>query len=138
MDSLGCGLLALTFPHCAARPGPVVPGAELAGRGARLPGTGVDLDPGQATSKSGCMIRRLDFNATWLAAEWGPPSDNLGAILAVTDYLCRSGGGAKFRVRDVLTAMIQAHEIQGVLALKNAFNRVGLDHVVLVKVASTA
>lgn len=144
MDSLGCGLLALTFPECVKRLGPIVAGAELPGRGARVPGTTFELDPVQAAFNIGCMIRWLDFNDTWLAAEWGHPSDNLGAILAVTDYLCRAGGGsggagaAKFRVRDVLTAMIQAHEIQGVLALKNAFNRVGLDHVVLVKVASTA
>jgi 2-methylcitrate dehydratase len=136
MDSLGCGLLALTFPDCARRLGPVVPGAEMAGRGARVPGTNFELDPIQAAFNIGCMIRWLDFNDTWLAAEWGHPSDNLGAILAVTDYLSRGGKG--FTVHDVLAAMIQAHEIQGVLALKNAFNRVGLDHVLLVKVASTA
>jgi 2-methylcitrate dehydratase len=142
MDSLGCGLLALEFPECVKRLGPIVEGAELPGRGARVPGTTFQLEPVHAAFNIGCMIRWLDFNDTWLAAEWGHPSDNLGAILALTDYLSRSGagnGGAKkFTVRDVLVAMIQAHEIQGVLALKNAFNRVGLDHVVLVKVASTA
>lgn len=137
MDSLGCGLLALTFPDCVRRLGPVVPGAEMLGRGARVPGTHFELDPVQAAFNIGCMIRWLDFNDTWLAAEWGHPSDNLGAILAVTDYLAQSGG-KQFTIRDVLAAMIQAHEIQGVLALKNAFNRVGLDHVLLVKIASAA
>jgi 2-methylcitrate dehydratase len=137
MDSLGCGLLALTFPECVKRLGPVVPGAELPGRGARVPGTAFELEPVHAAFNIGCMIRWLDFNDTWLAAEWGHPSDNLGAILAVTDYLGRTGG-RESTIRDVLAAMIRAHEIQGVLALKNAFNRVGLDHVLLVKVASTA
>ena len=137
MDSLGCGLLALTFPECVKRLGPVVPGAELPGRGARVPGMAFELEPVHAAFNIGCMIRWLDFNDTWLAAEWGHPSDNLGAILAVTDYLGRAGA-KRFTMRDVLAAMIQAHEIQGVLALKNAFNRVGLDHVLLVKVASTA
>jgi 2-methylcitrate dehydratase len=136
MDTLGCGLLALTFPACTKLLGPIVPGATLA-NGARVPGTAHQLDPVQAAFNVGCMIRWLDFNDTWLAAEWGHPSDNLGAILAVTDWRCRQRQ-APFTVRDVLAAMIQAHEIQGVLALANAFNRVGLDHVVLVKVASTA
>jgi 2-methylcitrate dehydratase len=137
MDSLGCGLLALKFADCVKRLGPIVDGAELPGRGARVPGMKWELEPVHAAFNIGCMIRWLDFNDTWLAAEWGHPSDNLGAILAVTDYLNRNIG-REFTVRDVLAAMIQAHEIQGVLALKNAFNRVGLDHVVLVKVASTA
>jgi 2-methylcitrate dehydratase len=136
IDTLGCGLLALRFPECTKLLGPVVPGGSLPG-GARVPGTSHELDPVQAAFNIGCMIRWLDFNDTWLAAEWGHPSDNLGGILAVADYLCRSGARA-FTMRDVLAAMIQAHEIQGVLALKNSFNRVGLDHVVLVKVASTA
>jgi 2-methylcitrate dehydratase len=135
MDTLGCGLLALQFPECVKRLGPVVPGAELA-NGAKVPGTSYRLDPVQAAFNIGCMIRWLDFNDTWLAAEWGHPSDNLGGILAIADYLSRNGSAKS--MRDVLTAMIQAHEIQGVLALKNSFNRVGLDHVVLVKVASTA
>ncbi|MGA2582124.1 MAG: bifunctional 2-methylcitrate dehydratase/aconitate hydratase [Tepidisphaeraceae bacterium] len=137
LDTLGCGILALKFPACTRLLGPVVPGAILE-NGARVPGTNFQLDPVQAAFNIGCMIRWLDFNDTWLAAEWGHPSDNLGAILAVTDYLGRGGRGKTFLIRDVLDAMIQAHEIQGVLALKNSFNRVGLDHVVLVKVASTA
>jgi len=137
LDTLGCGILALKFPACTRLLGPVVPGAILPD-GARVPGTNFQLDPIQAAFNIGCMIRWLDFNDTWLAAEWGHPSDNLGAILAVTDYLDRGGRGKKFLIKDVLDAMIQAHEIQGVLALKNSFNRVGLDHVVLVKVASTA
>jgi len=116
--------------------GPIVPGATLP-NGARVPGTSHELDPVQAAFNIGCMIRWLDFNDTWLAAEWGHPSDNLGGILAVADYLCRNSL-AQFKMRDVLAAMIQAHEIQGVLALQNSFNRVGLDHVILVKVASTA
>src|SRR3954471_2781787 len=112
MDSLGCGLLALQFPECVKRLGPVVPGADLPGRGARVPGTAFELDPVQAAFNIGCVIRWLDFNDTWLPAEWGHPSDNLGAILAVADYLTRGGGGAKaFTVRDVLAATIQAHEI---------------------------
>src|SRR3954468_22941429 len=138
LDSLGCAMLALHYDDCTKLLGPVVPGAVLPG-GSRVPGTAHELDPVQAAFNIGATIRWLDFNDTWLAAEWGHPSDNLGAILAVADYLTRGGGGAKaFTVRDVLAAMIQAHEIQGVLALKNAFNRVGLDHVLLVKVASTA
>lgn len=136
MDTLGCGLLALDFPACTKLLGPVVPGATLPGRGARVPGTSYELDPVQAAFNIGAMIRWLDFNDTWLAAEWGHPSDNLGGILAVADYLSR--GGEKLTMRDVLLAMIQAHEIQGVLALENSFNRVGLDHVLLVRIASTA
>jgi 2-methylcitrate dehydratase len=135
MDTLACGFLALKFPACTKLLGPVVPGATLT-RGARVPGTSYELDPVTAAFNIGAMNRWLDFNDTWLAAEWGHPSDNLGAILAVADYLSR--GGKPVTVRDVLTAMIKAHEIQGVLALENSFNRVGLDHVLLVRVASTA
>jgi 2-methylcitrate dehydratase len=135
LDSLGCAMLALTFPACRRHLGPIVPGTTVP-RGARVPGTDYQLDPVKAAFDIGCLIRWLDFNDTWLAAEWGHPSDNLGAILAVADYVGRAG--RIVTVRDVLTAMIQAHEIQGVLALENSFNRVGLDHVVLVKVASTA
>lgn len=140
MDSLGCGILALAFPECGKRLGPVVPGAILPG-GARVPGTGLELDPVQAAFCIGTMIRWLDFNDTWLAAEWGHPSDNLGAILAVADYVSRQNqtlGKPSLTMRDVLQAMIKAHEIQGCLALENSFNRVGLDHVILVKVASAA
>ena len=136
MDTLGCGLMALEFPACTKLLGPIVPGATLPGRGARVPGTGHEMEPVQAAFNIGAMVRWLDFNDTWLAAEWGHPSDNLGGILAVADYLSR--GGAPLTMRDVLAAMIQAHEIQGVLALENAFNRAGLDHVLLVRVASTA
>ena len=136
MDTLGCGLLALDYPACVKLLGPVVPGATMPGRGARVPGTAYELDPIQAAFNIGAMIRWLDFNDTWLAAEWGHPSDNLGGILAVADYLSR--GGSTLSMRDVLIAMIQAHEIQGVLALENSFNRVGLDHVLLVRIASTA
>jgi len=135
MDTLACGFQALKYPACTKLMGPVVPGATLTG-GARVPGTSYELDPITAAFNIGAMIRWLDFNDTWLAAEWGHPSDNLGGILAVADYLSRTGKGVK--VRDVLTAMIKAHEIQGVLALENSFNRVGLDHVLLVRVASTA
>src|SRR5579863_1664892 len=135
MDTLGCGMLALNYPACTKLLGPVVPGAVLPG-GARVPGTSFELDPVQAAFNIGAMVRWLDFNDTWLAAEWGHPSDNLGGILAVADYLSRSG--KPILVRDVLTGMIKAHEIQGVLALENSFNRVGLDHVLLVRVASTA
>jgi 2-methylcitrate dehydratase len=135
MDTLACGFLALKFPACSKLLGPVVPGATLTW-GARVPGTSYELDPITAAFNIGAMIRWLDFNDTWLAAEWCHPSDNLGAILAVADYLSRNG--TPVRVRDVLTAMIKAHEIQGVLALGNSFNRVGLDHVLLVRVASTA
>jgi 2-methylcitrate dehydratase len=135
LDTLACGFQALKYPACSKLLGPVVPGASLKG-GARVPGTDYELDPINAAFNIGTMVRWLDFNDTWLAAEWGHPSDNLGAILAVADY--RSRLGAPLRVRDVLTAMIKAHEIQGVLALENSFNRVGLDHVLLVRVASTA
>jgi 2-methylcitrate dehydratase len=135
LDTLACGFQALKYPACTRLLGPVVPGASLAG-GARVPGTPYELDPVNAAFNIGAMIRWLDFNDTWLAAEWGHPSDNLGAILAVSDYLSR--GGKPLSVRDLLTGMIKAHEIQGVLALENSFNRVGLDHVLLVRVASTA
>ena len=140
MDSLGCALAALDFPACTRLLGPVVPGATLAG-GARVPGTPYELDPVQAAFDIGAMIRWLDFNDTFLAAEWGHPSDNLGAILAVADYLDRRSeetGGPVVTMGDVLTRMIEAHEIQGVIALENSFNRVGLDHVLLVRVAGTA
>ena len=136
MDTLGCGLLALAYPACTKLLGPVVPGATLPGRGARVPGTHHELEPVQAAFNIGAMVRWLDYNDTWLAAEWGHPSDNLGGILAVADYLSRAG--QPLTMRDVLVAMIQAHEIQGVLALENSFNRVGLDHVLLVRIASTA
>lgn len=140
MDSLGVALEALTYPACTQLLGPVVPGATLPG-GARVPGTAYELDPVTAAFNIGCMIRWLDFNDTWLAAEWGHPSDNLGGILAVADWLSRqrvAAGEQPLRMRDVLLAMIQAHEIQGVLALDNAFNRAGLCHVLLVRVATTA
>ncbi|OHB86462.1 MAG: 2-methylcitrate dehydratase [Planctomycetes bacterium RBG_16_64_12] len=163
MDSLGCGFEALRYPECTKLLGPVVPGAVLPG-GARVPGTAWELDPVQAAFNIGAMIRWLDFNDTWLAAEWGHPSDNLGGILACADWISRQqAAGSRqpseattandvpipvpcplspiphpFSVRDVLTAMIKAYEIQGVLALENAFNRVGLDHVLLVRVATTA
>src|ERR1700722_4509923 len=135
MDTLACGFQALKYPACTKLMGPVVPGATLT-NGARVPGTAYELDPINAAFNIGAMIRWLDFNDTWLAAEWGHPSDNLGAILAVADYLSRSG--QPIPVRTVLTGMIKAHEIQGVLALENSFNRVGLDYVLLVRVASTA
>ncbi len=135
MDTLACGFQALQYPACTKLLGPVVPGATMNG-GARVPGTSYELDPINAAFNIGAMIRWLDFNDTWLAAEWGHPSDSLGGILAVADYLSRMG--KPITVRIVLTAMIKAHEIQGVLALENSFNRVGLDHVLLVRVASTA
>src|ERR1041385_5860372 len=135
MDTLGCGFEAREYPACTKLLGPIVPGTVVP-NGARVPGTNFQLDPVQAAFNLGAMIRWLDFNDTWLAAEWGHPSDNLGAILMTADWLCRNG--QRLTVRDVLTAMIKAHEIQGVLALENSFNRVGLDHTVLVKVASTA
>jgi len=141
MDSLGCGLLALNYPACTKLLGPVVPGATMPGTGARVPGTSYELDPIQAAFNIGAIVRWLDYNDTWLAAEWGHPSDNLGGVLAVADYLARKRvreGEEAITIRDVLIAMIQAHEIQGVLALENSFNRVGLDHVVLVRIASTA
>ena len=140
MDTLACGLQALKYAACRKLLGPVVPGAVMPG-GARVPGTSFELDPVQAAFNIGAMIRWLDFNDTWLAAEWGHPSDNLGGILAVADYLARKAvmtGRAPPTVRGLLTAMIKAHEIQGVLALENSFNRVGLDHVLLVRIASTA
>jgi 2-methylcitrate dehydratase len=135
IDTLGCGLEALDYPACTKLLGPLVPGMSIE-RGARVPGTPYRLDPVQAAFNIGTMIRWLDFNDTWLAAEWGHPSDNLGGILAVADWLSRNG--KPVLMRDVLTAMIKAHEIQGVIALENSFNKVGLDHVILVKVASTA
>lgn len=140
MDTLGCGMLALRFPECAKHLGPIVPGTTVP-RGARVPGTQFVLDPVKAAWDLGAIVRWLDFNDTWLAAEWGHPSDNLGAILAVADYVNQQSlarGKPTFAMREVLTAMIKAHEIQGCLALENSFNRVGLDHVVLVRVASTA
>ena len=136
MDSLGCGFLALAYPQCRKMLGPIVPGASIQG-GCRVPGTGVELDPVKAAFDIGAIVRWLDFNDTWLAAEWGHPSDNLGAILAVADYQSRVKGES-VTVRDILTAMIKAHEVQGILALDNSFNRVGLDHVLLVRIASTA
>jgi 2-methylcitrate dehydratase len=140
IDTLGCGLEALEYPACTKLLGPVVPGTVVP-NGAKVPGTAFQLDPIQAAFNLGAMIRWLDFNDTWLAAEWGHPSDNLGGILAVADWLSRTAiaaGQAPLTMRAVLTAMIKAHEIQGCLALENSFNKVGLDHVVLVKVASTA
>ncbi|HEV2700065.1 MAG TPA: bifunctional 2-methylcitrate dehydratase/aconitate hydratase [Steroidobacteraceae bacterium] len=140
MDTLACGLMALKVPACARLIAPVVPGAVMPG-GARVPGTSLELDPVQGAFAIGAMVRWLDFNDTWLAAEWGHPSDNLGGVLAIADYLSRQAlmhGRAPLTVSDVLTAMIRAHEIQGVLALTNSFNRVGLDHVLLVRVATTA
>jgi 2-methylcitrate dehydratase len=140
MDTLGCGLLALTFPDCKSLLGPYVEGTSVPG-GVRVPGTKFVLDPVKGAWDIGAIIRWLDFNDTWLAAEWGHPSDNLGGILAAADYLSQKNiadGNSSLTMKDVLTAMIKAHEIQGILALENSFNRVGLDHVVLVKVASTA
>ena len=140
MDTLGCGFLAQKFPECAKHLGPLVPGTVVP-LGARVPGTQFELDPVKAAWDIGCMIRWLDFNDTWLAAEWGHPSDNLGSILAVADYLSRNNvaqGKSPLTMKDVLVGMIKAHEIQGCLALENSFNRVGLDHVLLVRVASTA
>src|SRR5207244_592478 len=136
IDTLGCGLEALSYPACTKLLGPIVPGTVVP-NGAKVPGTRFQLDPVQAAFNIGAMIRWLDFNDTWLAAEWGHPSDNLGGILAVADWLSRTKK-KPLLVKDILTAMIKAHEIQGVLALENSFNRVGLDHTVLVKVASTA
>ena len=136
MDTLGCGLEALEYEACTKLLGPVVPGLTVA-NGVKVPGTQYVLDPVQGAFNIGAMIRWLDFNDTWLAAEWGHPSDNLGGILATADWLSRTTD-KKFTIKDVLTAMIKAHEIQGCIALENSFNKVGLDHVVLVKVASTA
>ncbi|WP_342594719.1 2-methylcitrate dehydratase [Salinicola lusitanus] len=140
LDTLGCGLLALRFPECTKHLGPLVEGTVVP-NGARVPGTQLRLDPVKAAWDIGCIIRWLDYNDTWLAAEWGHPSDNLGGILAVADHLSQqrvAKGETPLTLRHVLEAMIMAHEIQGVLALENSFNRVGLDHVILVKVASTA
>jgi len=140
MDTLGCGLLALRFPECTKLLGPLVEGTVVP-HGARVPGTQFRLDPVKAAWDIGCIIRWLDYNDTWLAAEWGHPSDNLGAILALADYISQrnvAAGKSPLLMRDVLTAMIKAHEIQGVIALENSFNRVGLCHVLLVRVASTA
>jgi 2-methylcitrate dehydratase len=140
IDTLGCGLEALEYPACTKLLGPIAPGT-IVPNGAKVPGTQFQLDPVQAAFNIGAMIRWLDFNDTWLAAEWGHPSDNLGGILALADWLSRqavAAGKAPLTMRDVLTAMIKAHEIQGVIALENSFNRVGLDHVVLVKVATTS
>ena len=140
MDTLGCGFEALEYPACTKLLGPVVPGTVVP-NGAKVPGTSFQLDPVQAAFNIGAMIRWLDFNDTWLAAEWGHPSDNLGGILATADWLSRNSvaaGKKPLTVEDVLTGMIKAHEIQGCIALENSFNKVGLDHVVLVKVASTA
>jgi len=140
LDTLGCGFEALTYPACTKLLGPIVPGTTVP-NGAKVPGTQFQLDPVQAAFNIGTIIRWLDFNDTWLAAEWGHPSDNLGGILATADWLSRTSianGKSTLVMKDVLEAMIKAHEIQGVLALENSFNRVGLDHVILVKVASTA
>ncbi len=140
IDTLGCGFEALEYPACTKLLGPIVQGTVVP-NGAKVPGTQFQLDPVQAAFNLGTMIRWLDFNDTWLAAEWGHPSDNLGGILATADWISRNNvasGKAPLTVRDVLTAMVKAHEIQGVIALENSFNKVGLDHAVLVKVASTA
>ncbi|MRH41682.1 bifunctional 2-methylcitrate dehydratase/aconitate hydratase [Aquibacillus halophilus] len=140
MDSIASGLLALNYPECTKHLGPIVPGTVVP-NGVRVPGTSYELDPIQGAFNIACIIRWLDYNDTWLAKEWGHPSDNLGGILAVADYISRTNiaeGRKPLTIKDVLTASIKAHEIQGVLALDNSFNRVGLDHVLLVKVASTA
>ncbi len=140
MDTLGCGMLALRYPECTKLLGPIVP-QTIIPNGAKIPGTQFQLDPVQAAFNIGTIIRWLDFNDTWLAAEWGHPSDNLGGILAVADYISRKNIALNHKpltMKDVLTAMIKAHEIQGIIALENSFNRVGLDHVILVKLASTA
>lgn len=140
LDTLGCGFEALSYPACTKMLGPIVPGTYVP-NGAKVPGTSFQLDPVQAAFNLGAMVRWLDFNDTWLAAEWGHPSDNLGGILATADWLSRTAvanGKAPLKVGDVLDAMIRAHEVQGVMALENSFNKVGLDHVVLVKLASTA
>src|SRR5271170_2778990 len=140
IDTLGCGLEALEYPACTKLLGPIVPGT-IVPNGSRVPGTQFQLDPVQAAFNIGAMIRWLDFNDTWLAAEWGHPSDNLGGILAVADWLSRTAvaeGEPPLLMMQVFSAMIKAHEIQGCIALENSFNKVGLDHVVLVKVATTA
>ena len=154
LDTLACGIMALQYPACTKLLGPVVPGTSII-NGARVPGTAYELDPVQAAFNIGTIVRWLDFNDTWLAAEWGHPSDNLGAILATADWISHNrAAGVKLSafssqlsaldsrpaptIRDVLVAMVKAHEIQGILALENSFNRVGLDHVLLVRIASTA
>jgi 2-methylcitrate dehydratase len=140
LDTLGCGILALKYPECTKLLGPVVPGTVVP-HGSRVPGTSYVLDPIRGAFNIGCMIRWLDYNDTWLAKEWGHPSDNLGGILAVGDYLSQvriAEGKEPLAIRDVLEMMIKAHEIQGVLALENSLNRVGLDHVLFVKIATTA
>ncbi|TQR36055.1 2-methylcitrate dehydratase [Lysinibacillus sphaericus] len=140
LDTIGCGILALQYPECTKLLGPVVPGTVVP-NGTRVPGTSYVLDPVKGAFNIGCMIRWLDYNDTWLAAEWGHPSDNLGGILAVADYLSRvriAEGKEPLKIKDVLEMMIKAHEIQGVLALENSLNRVGLDHVLYVKIATTA
>ena len=140
MDTLGCGILALKYPECAKHLGPIAPGTVVP-NGTRVPGTQFELDPVHGAFNIGCMVRWLDYNDTWLAAEWGHPSDNLGAILACADYVSRqllAAGKEPLTINDVLTAIVKAHEIQGVLALDNSLNRNGLDHVLFVKVASTA
>lgn len=141
IDAIGCGILALKYPACTKLLGPSVEGAEFRPLGSKIPGTSYQLEPIRAAFNVGAMVRWLDYNDTWLAAEWGHPSDNLGAIWAVADYVSRknlSQGKAPLKVKTVLEAMIKAHEIQGVLALENCFNKVGLDHVLLVRIASTA
>lgn len=140
IDTIGCGLESLEYPACTKLLGPIVPGERTA-NGVRVPGTNFELDPVQGAFNIGTAIRWLDFNDTWLAAEWGHPSDNLGGILATADWLSRhavASGGKPLTMREVFTAMIKAHEIQGCIALENSFNKVGLDHVILVKIASTA
>lgn len=140
LDTLGCGILALRYPECTKLLGPIIPGTVVP-NGCRVPGTSYVLDPVHGAFNIGCMIRWLDYNDTWLAAEWGHPSDNLGGILAAADYISRTNvaeGKKPLNMRTVLEAIIKAHEIQGVLALENSLNRVGLDHVLFVKVASTA
>ncbi len=140
MDSLACAMLALQYPACTKLLGPVVPEAQMA-NGVKVPGTAYQLDPVQGAFNIGAMIRWLDFNDTWLAAEWGHPSDNLGGVLAVADYISRrniANGREPLTMRDVLTAAIKCHEIQGVIALENSFNRVGLDHVMLCRIATAA
>lgn len=140
LDTIGCGLEALEYEACRKLLGPIIPGTKVI-NGTRVPGTNFELDPVQGAFNIGAAIRWLDFNDTWLAAEWGHPSDNLGAILAVADWLSRSAvasGSKPLTMRDLFDAMIMAHEIQGCIALENSFNKVGLDHVILVKVASTA
>ena len=140
MDTLGCGFLALRYPECTKHLGPIVPGT-IVPNGSRVPGTSYEMDPVHAAFNIGCMIRWLDYNDTWLAAEWGHPSDNLGGILAISDYMSRkriAEGKEPLKMDTVLENIVKAHEIQGVLALENSLNREGLDHVLYVKVATTA